>query len=577
MKFLVAAISVLLLLSGCASSFQQADISDVKAIPSDHGFVAVSVVNNVEILAPLHPNWTEVWMVRTDNRAEKQAAAIAKARSKGVTKPDDEIDFNLDVFTLTPIAAGTITSQSFLGSMPAGEYRIGMLYSFYSDGNMSSSLSMPVGISTGTFKVETNTLTNLGSIVFQPLLNVSSPTFWTGSGSQSAYVTRGRGITDLRQFALETYPNLASRLTASNELGWDSSDPLADELRADLYELTRANGFSDLAHRLSRFGKGAVTGRFGLLHYLDEQGQWHTENLPTDGQLAALLELDNEVIVGGEFGALYAAPSLAGPWQPITAVNSRESIVFLGQGKTTNYAVTQSAETFYVYRFDDIRSNWQRVHSIQRKTWAWTGRDEIIPMITAAGGLRVLVASRAHNIHPDTHALTITNAAEHVVNLAALGNGTVVALEHSLWDGVGDQVVSVDDTASWQVFERRLRLWGDQQADTSLPTRLDDGRFVTLGRDGNASTNSDKMHIVTSSHANVSERDNHTFHGATQTYCETLLPQLTHDTTLYFLCDQGGIIRTSDFGESYDTVFEVDIDAMKLRFRALLDELIREQ
>lgn len=574
MKFLVAAISVLMLLTGCASSFQQADISDVKAIPADHGFVAVSVVNNVEILAPLHPNWTEVWMVRTDNRAEKQAAAIAKARSKGVTKPDDEIDFSLDVFTLTPIAAGAITSQSFLGSMPAGEYRIGMLYSFYSDGNVSSSLSMPVGISTGTFKVETDTLTNLGSIVFQPLLNVSSPTFWTGSGSQSAYVTRGRGITDLRQFALETYPNLASRLTVATELGWDTSDPRVDQLRLELYELTRENGFSDIAHHLSKFGKGAVTGRFGLLHYLDAQGQWHTENLPTDGQLAALLEMENEVIVGGEFGALYAAPSLAGPWQPLTAVNTRESIVFLGSGKTTNYAVTQSAETFYVYRFDDIRSNWQRIHSIQRKTWAWTGRDEIIPMLTQAGGLRILVASRAHNIHPETHTLTITSGAEHVVNLAALGNGTVVALEHSLWDGVGDQIVSVDDTASWQVFERRLRLWGDQQADTSLPTRLADGRFVTLGRDGNASTNSDQMHIVTSTHANVSERDNHEFHGATQTYCETLLPQLTHDNSLYFLCDQGGIIRTDDLGGSYQTLTEVDIPSMQVRFRALLDQLI---
>ena len=299
MKFIIAGISALMLLSGCASSFQQADISDVKAIPADHGFVAVSVVNNVEILAPLHPNWSEVWIVRTDNRAEKQAAAIAKARSKGVTKPDEEIDYSLDIFTLTPIAAGAITSQSFLGSMPAGEYRIGMLYSFYSDGNMSSSLTMPVGISTGSFKVETNTLTNLGSIVFQPLLNVSSPTFWTSTGTQSAYVTRGRELTDLRRFALETYPNLASRLTVAGELSWNDSDPQVDQLRQDLYQLTRENGFSDIAHKLTKYGTGAVTGRFGLLHYVDQQGQWHTESLPTDGQLAALVELDSEVIVGG--------------------------------------------------------------------------------------------------------------------------------------------------------------------------------------------------------------------------------------------------------------------------------------
>lgn len=577
MKYIIAAISALMLLAGCASSFQQADISDVKAIPADHGFVAVSVVNNVEILAPLHPNWTEVWIVRTDNRAEKQAAAIAKARSKGITKPDEEIDYDLDIFTLTPIAAGAITSQSFLGSMPAGDYRIGLLYSFYSDGNVTSRLSMPVGISTGTFRVETNTLTNLGSIVFQPLLNVSSPTFWTGSGTQSAYVTRGRQLTDLRRFALETYPNLAPRLAVDAELGWDHSDPRVEQLRSELYDLTRANGFSDMAHKLTKYGTGAVTGRFGLLHYLDHDGQWHTENLPTDGQLAALLELEDEVIVGGEFGALYAAPSLAGPWQPISAVNTRESIVFLAAGKTTQYAVTQSAETFHVYRFDDIRSSWQRIHSIKRNTWTWTGRDEIIPMLTEQGGLRILAGSRAHTFHPDTHALAVTKAAEHVVQLANLGQGTVVALEHSLWDGIGDQVVSVDDTASWQVFKRHLRLWGDEQADTSLPTRLADGRFVTLGRDGNASGSSDQMRIVTSAHADVAKRDLHQFHGTTQTYCETLLPQLTHGNSLYFLCDQGSIIRTDDLGNSYQTVSEIDIAAMQQRFRALLEQLVSEE
>lgn len=577
MKFLLAAFSALLLLSGCASSIYQADISAIEKVPADHGFVAVSVVNNVEILAPLHPNWNQVWMVRIDNRDAKKAEAIAKARAKGVKRPDDEIDYDLDIYTLSPIAAGAISSQSFLGSMPAGEYRIGLLYSFYSDGNMSSSLSMQVGLSTGTFTVATNTLTELGSIVFQPLLTVSSPSFWTTSGAQNAYVTRGGELTDLRRFALESYPKLATRLIDDVQIGWDSDDAKTEQLRADLYQLSRANAFSNIPHRLTRHGKGAVTGRFGLLHYLDSDANWHTESLPTDGQLAALLEMSNEVIVGGEFGALFAAPSLAGPWQPIEAVNTRESIVWLAAGKTTNYALTQSAETFYLYRFDDIRSTWRRMHSLERKKSIWTGDDEILPFLTSDGGARILVGNKVHSFHPDTHALTITPAVEELINFAALGQGTLVGLQTSLWDGIGDQVVSIDDGASWQVFKRRLSIIGDNKADASLPTRLADGRFVTLGRRDAAGAGDDALYIVTAAAEQLTNREKHQYHGVTQTSCETLLAPLTHDNTLYFLCEQGGIIRTADLGQSYETLTTIDTASMQLRFLELLLLLGLEQ
>ncbi|KZN40879.1 hypothetical protein N482_20930 [Pseudoalteromonas luteoviolacea NCIMB 1942] len=50
--------------------------------------------------------------------------------------------------------------------MPEGEYIISLLYSFYSDGSVSSWINMPVFQSAGVFQVKNAQLTNLGILVF---------------------------------------------------------------------------------------------------------------------------------------------------------------------------------------------------------------------------------------------------------------------------------------------------------------------------------------------------------------------------------------------------------------------------
>src|SRR5690606_34406785 len=148
---------------------------------------------------------------------------------------------------------------------------------------------------------------------------------------------------------------------------------------------------------------------------------------------------------------------------------------------------TQSAETFYVYRFTDVRAEWQRIHSMKRSRSFWTGADSVLPIITADGGLRILMANTTFTFDPSTHTMTTGKPNKELIRLGDLGNGAVVAVEHSVWDGVGDQLVSIDHGVNWKFVQRRLQVMGDRQAAMSLPARLADGHFVTLARDGTKS------------------------------------------------------------------------------------------
>ena len=59
--------------------------------------------------------------------------------------------------------------------------------------------------------------------------------------------------------------------------------------------------------------------------------------------------------------------------------------------------------------------------------------------------------------------------------------------------------------------------------------------------------------------------------------CHSLLPQLTTGNTLYFLCDQGQIVSTSDFGETWQTDIDRDIAQMQAQYETFIDELKQQQ
>ena len=141
-SFLLVAAFLVSMLSGCATyDIRSTAIAKNQPLPATHGVVALQVINNAERLAPLHKGWTAVIVVRTDNMDAIKAAAIAeakeKAEKKGKTIDEDKVDWDPEIYELTPVYQGTVDSQLFIGSMPPGEYMISTLYSYYNGGDMS--------------------------------------------------------------------------------------------------------------------------------------------------------------------------------------------------------------------------------------------------------------------------------------------------------------------------------------------------------------------------------------------------------------------------------------------------------
>jgi len=569
-------IGSVLLLTGCVTnSINTTQISTNTPLPAGQGVVALQVVNNAEELASLHKNWTEVLAFRLDNIDEVKQRAVDKAKSKGKTTSIEDIEWEHDFYSLSPNNKGVIDSQLFIGSMPAGTYMISSLYSYYNDGNLMSWVSMPVFQAAGRFEVQPGQLTNLGSIVFQPLLNVKEKTFWNNNSSQKAYVTRLNDSVGFESFILSHYPNLADSIDFSQPLSWLEDD--LNEFRNNLNQLSRQNAFGNYTTELSSFAHASISARFGQLKVLTHEGEWVTIDLPTNSQISGVFETDNLIAIGSEKGVVFIGDSIAGEWKEINPISAKEAVIWFASAANTNYAITSAAMDFYVYEFSDIKSEWLQVGKFKKKNRTdWLVQNGgLFPWIKADGALRVLNDNKYYDYDRSTTTWS-TIKTSSMVNLKKLRNGILVALEVSQWDGIGDQVYSTDDGNTWNDIDRSLRIFGDIKVDLSLPAIMDNNTLVTVSRKRVKGSEDVDLRLVSANLNNIQEKGAWQAHGQTQKNCTTLLPELTQGKRLFFLCDQGGVISTTDLGETWKNDMQIDIAGMQKQFEALLEAIQQE-
>ena len=562
------------LLSACATTpIKSTRIDDKAGLTSGHGVVALQVVNNAERLSKFHRNWTEVIAVRLDNHDELKQLAIETAKTKASAEnkkfDPEKVVWEPEIYTLSPSAEGVVSSQLFVGSMPAGEYMITSLYAYYSDGNMSSWVQMPVRAAGGIFNVAVSQLTSLGTLVFQPLLDVKAESFWSNRSSSKAYVTR-IGESNLSEYVVAKYPSLTAALDTTVLQGWQ--DDAYQSYRQQLAEQSQQNAWGNTSVALQHHGKSALMARFGLLHWQDNSGQWRKVKLPTNAQLSAVLETEEKFVVGAERGQFFIADTPAGQWQHVQPVMSSEAIVWLGQGNDRFYAMTQSSTAFTLYQFAELNASWQQIGEFKRKEFAFLVQyGGVFAFINPQGQLAVLNDGQLHQFDPVAQSWSAQKS-QAMVKLTQLQDGSLLGLAVSQWDGVGDQMVSNDGAQTWQSLHRSLGLFGDRAAEISLPAKLDDGTLVTISRVRQDQKNS-KMHLVTSQSQALNNKSSWQTRGQVREDCTVMLPELSHDQTLYLMCNEGDVISTGDFGNSWQTVIDIDVPAMQHSFEQLLEAL----
>ncbi len=573
MKKFLLMLAFIHILSGCASTaIQSTAISTHTVLAPDQGVVVVQVINNTERLAPLHKDWSEVIAIRLDNADEKKQAAIDKSKSKhkNKRKPFDEskVKWEHDYYSLSPSTQGVINSQVFFGAMPEGEYIITTLYSFYSDGNMSSWVSMPVLDSAGRFTVEKKRLTSLGSLVFQPLLSIKEKSFWSSSSSQKAYVTRVDEQQPLADYVLGNLPQLAKQIDTYNPIGWKKDS--YDSYRQSLGELARNNAYGNIAISLSLNAKAALASKFGQLKLINHDDSWELLNLPTNSEMLSIIEIKDRIYVGSEKGSLfYKKYSSDQQWIKDTPVSPKEAIVWMAEADSQYYAVTQSDLNYKVYSFTVPNEEWKEITSFKKTNTNWLVQyGGLFPVMTTTGTLRIFNDNKIYDYDPDSNKWN-TKKGSSLRKIAKLNDGTLVGLEVSQWDGVGDQVVSIDNGDTWVDISRTLSLFGDNKTDLSLPAKLAGGQFVSLGRTPNKDKKKSTLNIISNEIDGLDKRKTWQYHYPAKDSCETLLPELSQNKKLYFLCDQGQVVSTADFGKTWITEIDVDIASMQSKYEEL--------
>lgn len=574
MRIFFVGLLALAFMSGCATvDIKQTRLNTNKPLAQGHGVVVLQVVNNAQRLAALHKGWTEVIAFRTDNMKEIENAAIEKAKAeaakKGKAFNPEKVDWEPEFYSFTPVAEGTIDSQLFMGSMPEGTYMVSTLYSFYSDGNMSSWITMPVMYSAGKFNVVPNQMTELGTLVFQPLLNVKNASFWSNSSSMKAYVTRVNESQNLGEFVLSHYPVISANLDTSTRNGWQDDD--LNEYRTKLSELSRENAYSSRAVAMANSGNAALVAKFGQVRVRQNDNTWQNFNLPTNAQMSAVLDFEDTIYVGGERGQLFVQqPDMQ--WQLHHPVSQKEAIIWMAQTEERGYALTSSAKNYTVYSFEKPLSQWVETGSFVKKNandWL-VQNGGLFAFITSHKTLRIVNDNKMYDLKADgTWAMKPTDSMR---DLAKVGDNILVGLEVSQWDGVGDQVYSTDNGDTWIQVSRRLKLFGDNKTDTSLPAYTLEKGLVTLGR---VKDNNGRSHlkIIATKETKGNKTYDWFYFGEPKDGCYVILPELTHEETLYFLCDQGEIVSTQDYGNSWQTEIELDVAKMQVEFEKFIEEM----
>lgn len=579
MKRLIISLLSIILLSACQNTTQikSTQLDTNKQLEPNHGLVAVKIINNADRLSRHHIGWTEVIVVRTDNMKTKKQQAVDKAKADAKSKGrkltnENSVKWEADYFTLTPSASGNIDTQIFIGSLPQGEYLITTLYSFFTNGDFSSWLTMPVGWATGKFRVSNAKFSDLGALVFQPLLSIKEPTFWNKESEQKAYVTKVDSIDSLAPFIKQHFKVAAQMVDFSEFDPWQASE--LNDYRLQLAQLSKNGAHTKFDFIIGNAKQPALAAKFGLLKLLQPNMKWKTVNVPSNDSVNAALRENDKLIVATEFGEVFTNKSDSLEWVKSTPMPNQESVVWFAKRKKQFIALTRVGRIHRMHQTSDLDGAWNKIGQFMIKNRSdWLIQNGgLFPFISQDGQIKVLNDDRLY-VYKEKPGIWNRLKTDSLVNMKQLTNGTLVGLEVSQWDGIGDQVISYDEGNSWVEINRSVSANSDAKSDASLPTVVGN-QIVTVGRDN--VTHKFGLRIISQPKSDKITKRKWTVHEQVKSNCLTMLPALTQGSTIFFQCDQGEIVSTNDFGKTWQIPFKSNLDDMQAQYDELKGAIKKE-
>lgn len=509
------------LLWGCAPGMPNTRLERPDKLPDRYGIVALQVVSNTNSLAPFLDNWTSVFVVDLEDTSKR--------------------------YELEAKGTGLLKSRVFIGALPPGHYGLLMLQSLDHASDATRWINARVPRSVGTFHVDEDHFTSLGTLAYQPF---PSPGDATSVRGKVYVVTRIEDRQDLMEFVADAYPDFHARLRPDGLQGWDPDH--GGDFRAEL--ATRMRSFA-LARHTHRVGPEdiALTGILGQVFWRRGDGDWRRADTGYTNELGTLVAYDGGYLAAGERGLVLRAAQLEGPWERVGGPDTRSAVYWLSA--TTDgrlHALSRSDDKVTFYEVSPDLSDWNSLHTFShRGNFLFQGWNEVYAVHDEHGRI-VLIGGGERVIHDPATGATHVGGSTDFVALAQQPDGVVVGVPGRAWGSAGRPMVSLSAGREWDRLQPVIgqEVWS--RVVHSPPIRLQDGRvLITAHQQGRDS--SGRRYPLDGLHVRIgNESQGVTSWGeALEEGCEILLPAISSAELVFSLCEDGRLKRSRDLGRTW--------------------------
>jgi len=540
-----AALTLALCMAGCAT-LPDAGLASDTPLVAGQGMVALQVVSNTERIGEKIPTWSEAIVEDLDRRDD---------RGKPI------------LHSIPGLYDGLTSTRVFVGALPPGRYAFrGLFASLQYAGGPTYYASAPAPSEAGRFLVEDGRLTELGTILFQPLHPDALATKMLDAPTTLDYVlTRISDSDALAEFVALKYPMASKSLGQREPLRWEP-DAL-DESREALASAMRAYAIPVRAHPSSG-GAVVFTGRLGSLQRRDAGGRWTSLNVSGYRELLAYREVGAEHFVGGERGAVCRATDFVGPYQCASLPNRNQNVVRIDADTSGRvHVLAEERGRYRLYRLDTWPDAFAEVTSFGASAEVWAPQSVLVgarlPAAYRDGDILVVSSVEA------THSIDLRNGRRTTSEVPALweaveqSNGWIVASPSSTWSGTKPPIVSRDRGRTWKEISR-LGVHG------VLPYVDDTGDAIGLDNDATyVFVGWRKREKVAVLRAAGGAKENRQI-GQLPFGCGELVTEASSDALLLARCHDGAMLRSTDGGASWtvDLARAVRADAVPAEFRS---------
>lgn len=528
----VSALAAVLFIAGCATPLTPTSLDDPDALPEQFGVATVQVISNTLRLSPVLPGWTSVMAVDLDDTEKR--------------------------YRLEPSGTGLLNSRVFIGALPPGHYALFNLHSYALVGDVSYWLNAPLPRSLGTFFVEENRISSLGTLVYQPLTSLAG----LRRGEQNAYlVTRFDDREDFTSFVAEAYPDVFAQLNRDVLLGWEP-DP-HEALRNETVELISKVPVG-LSYHWFNDGRIAMTGPLGQLLWRNpESGQWQQSNTGYNNELAVVTEFNDHYLAAGERGLVLQAESLEGPWKATPGLSTQEAIYWLhhepGHGV---FALARAGNSVRFYSVDSDFSRWEQILEFEYDPgFFFTGAGKVHAVAPGDDSI-IIFGDRQRIVYNIESGTMDSESNDNVFRLSQQPDGTLVILPGSLWSGVSSPKISHDLGKKWQRV-RRIRDYERWKIETrSMPIVLNETETIAVSHRGYRGEDrrikyeeAPRIRLVRDNNYEIAS-----WGKPMLSDCTRLLPEVSKPELIFAACLDGSLMRSEDQGETWQLDYESGVD-----------------